>query len=374
VLKFRFHKELIVLLFVCVSFSIAPGKMAANSDADPSVTSFLNELYALRANLLIHQDQVQIKQHYVHGHKTSDFAMRQEFKRAEYLQAWSEKRGIRFIDAKSNIRIIRIKFEGDLARISLVQSLKLQYAYLHSNAPAQSFGIGTRHALTLKKGDHGWLLYKEWYLDPLEENPNLIPVTSDGSKLPFVPNEPVMPPDNKYNRKRALAYANKYAGIAWGAGNHHRYNRNYKDYTGQGGDCTNFASQVIGDPKEGGGLPMTSAWRYHFGKEGSESWVRTDSFHHFLIRSGYGKMIASGAFRDIVKPTSKFPHGAVSKLLPGDLIAFVMHGDVDHFSVVVGFDHQGYPLVNSHTADRYRVPFDLGWDKYTQYLLIHIQG
>jgi len=142
----------------------------------------------------------------------------------------------------------------------------------------------------------------------------------------------------------------------------------------QGGDCTNFASQVIGDPKEGGGLPMTRNWRYFYGKEGSESWIRTDSFKHFLIRSGYGKVIASGGFQDIVRPTAKFPHGAVSQLLPGDLIAFVMHGDVDHFSVVVGFDHQGYPLVNSHTADRYRVPFDLGWDKYTKYLLIHIQG
>ncbi|MDT2264397.1 hypothetical protein P7H17_02880 [Paenibacillus larvae] len=38
----------------------------------------------------------------------------------------------------------------------------------------------------------------------------------------------------------------------------------------------------------------------------------------------------------------------------------------------MGHDAKGYPLVNSHTADRYRVPFDLGWDKSTKYLLIHI--
>ncbi|WP_379344209.1 amidase domain-containing protein [Paenibacillus sp. GCM10027629] len=350
-----------------------PRKMVAISDEERNVTSFLNELYALRANLLIHNHQVQIEQHYVHGHKASDYAMRQELKRAEYIHTWGEKRGIRFIDAKSDIRITRIQFDGDLARISLVQSLKLSYFYLQSYAPSQSFGIGTRHALTLKKNGHGWLLYKEWYLDPLEENPKLIPITSDGSALPFVPNHQDIPSGSKYNRKRAIAYANKYAGIAWGAGNRHRYNRSYKDYTTVGGDCTNFASQVIGDPKEGGGLPMTSKWRYLYGKEGSESWIRTDSFHQFLIRSGYGKMIASGLFSDIVKPTEKFPHGAVSQLLPGDLIGFVMHGDVDHFSVVVGYDNQGYPLVNSHTADRYRVPFDLGWDRHTKYILIHIR-
>lgn len=84
-------------------------------------------------------------------------------------------------------------------------------------------------------------------------------------------------------------------------------------------------------------------------------------------------MIAKGKFPDVVKPSEKHPAGAIAKLQPGDLIGYEMKGDVDHFSVVVGFDDYGYPLVNSHTADRYRVPFDLGWDRYTSYWLIHIR-
>jgi len=34
-------------------------------------------------------------------------------------------------------------------------------------------------------------------------------------------------------------------------------------------------------------------------------------------------------------------------------------GRLEHLAVVVARDSRGYPLVNSHTADRYRVPWDL---------------
>ncbi|UVI33412.1 amidase domain-containing protein [Paenibacillus spongiae] len=274
--------------------------------------------------------------------------------------------------ATSEIRIVRIKFSTDIAKVSFVQSLKLSYVYDDRNLPEQSMGIGTRHAVVLKKMGARWFVSSEWYLDPLEENPNLIPESVDGYAPAKVP-RPGLSLGRHYNRQRAVAYANKYAGIAWGAGNNHRYNPRYLDYTGKGGDCTNFASQVIGDIKEGGGLRMSQGWRYYYPKGGSQSWVQTDAFKNFLIRSGYGTVIANGHYSDLLKPSKKYAHGAISRLMPGDLIAYVMKGDVDHFSIVVDFDDNGYPLVNSHTADRYRVPFDLGWDKHTKYILIHMK-
>jgi hypothetical protein len=119
---------------------------------------------------------------------------------------------------------------------------------------------------------------------------------------------------------------------------------------------------------------MKSGWHYLYGNGGSQAWVQTDAFRNFLIRSGYGRIIGQGSFSDIVQSVNERQlHLDKTQLLPGDLIAYVLKGDVDHFSVVVGFDQSGYPLVNSHTADRFRVPFDLGWDKHTKYLLIHIQ-
>lgn len=118
---------------------------------------------------------------------------------------------------------------------------------------------------------------------------------------------------------------------------------------------------------------MKSGWHYSYGNGGSQAWVQTDAFKNFLIRSGYGRIIGQGSFSDVVRAVNGQQHQYRPQLLPGDLIAYVLKGDVDHFSVVVGFDGGGYPLVNSHTADRFRVPFDLGWDRSTKYLLIHIQ-
>ncbi|MCK9911927.1 amidase domain-containing protein, partial [Microbacteriaceae bacterium K1510] len=86
-------------------------------------------------------------------------------------------------------------------------------------------------------------------------------------------------------------------------------------------------------------------------------------FKHFLVRSGYGKVLMRGTFEQVTKPTKQHPKGAIAELQPGDLIAYEWHGGIDHFSVVSARDDNGYLLVNSHTADRYHVPWDMGWDK-----------
>ncbi|MFD0696768.1 amidase domain-containing protein [Paenibacillus sp. GCM10027628] len=349
---------------------------AADTDQETrDIQAFLSKLFNERTRLLIDRQPEAIHHFYENTDKISQFAYEQELLRSNYINTWAEKRSIVFSAAKSNIQINRIKKEGDLAKVSLKHSLQLSYVYNTDKYNPQLFGIGTRHALTLKKMNGEWFVHREWYTDPLTENPKLIPEFNGFPNPAFLKSKTytVQKGDvakKGYNRERALVYANKYAGAAWGAGNDHRYNKKYMDYTYQGGDCTNFASQVLGDKDEGGGLRMKSGW--HYRSEGSQAWVRTDSFKDFLLHSGYGRLVAKGYFTDVVKPNDKFSGGAVAALKPGDLIAYEMDGDIDHFSILVGFDYNGYPLVNSHTADRYRVPFDLGWDKNTKYLLIHI--
>ncbi|WP_233182995.1 amidase domain-containing protein [Paenibacillus sonchi] len=301
-------------------------------------------------------------------------AFRHERNRTEYMNTWADKRNIKLIHADSSIRIIRRTISGDTAKVSLVHSLKIAYVYNKKIIPEQFFGVGTRHFMTLKKSNGNWKIAREWYLDPLDENPRKIAEKPKGA-APSVKSKSDQDEDKNFNRTRAVAYANKYAGAAWGAGNQHHYNKKYLDYTGKGGDCTNFASQVIGDPEEGGGLQMKGGWRYFYKSGGTQTWVHTDSLSRFLLRSGYGKLIAKGNYQQIMCPSKKYPGGAVSELQPGDLVGYILrHDDTDHFSVIVGFDDSGYPLVNSHTADRYRVPFDLGWDEDTKYQLFHIKG
>ncbi|WP_246001053.1 amidase domain-containing protein [Brevibacillus panacihumi] len=365
--------RLLLLVGMSILMGITPLHANAfgldNKGDKEEISLFLSQLYKDRNDFLIKQNPEAINKYYRMTERTSRYAYQMEVKRAKYLYSWAEKRGLRIVEAEPFIRIVRIKMDGNVARVILAQSAKISYAYKSSDLPLQSFGVGTRHALTIKKEDNGWVVKKEWYLDPLEENPNLIPDSPPGfPRLSSMEHTPKS--KGRYNREQAVAYANKYAGLAWGAGNENRYNREYKDYTPLGGDCTNFTSQVLGDKKEGGGLRMTGAWRYRGG--GSRAWVQTDAFERFLLYSGYGTLIAKGTFTEISRSSKKHPDGAIAKLVPGDVIGYSLDGDTDHFSIVVGHDVKGYPLVNSHTADRYRVPFDLGWDKNTKYILIHI--
>jgi hypothetical protein len=363
----KFKRYVIFALLVCSLFS-CPAALAEEEQSDATIQSFLNELFSKRAQFLVMRKPEAIKPYYLEDYKPSVYALRQEMRRSKYLNRWAEKRKITLLEAKDRIRIIRIKLQGDQAKVSLINSLQLTYSYPNKLLHSESFGLGTRHGLTLKRTDDGWHVMREWYLDPFDVDGKLIP---DGSLLlndevySEAKPEAVISKPLKYNRLKAVAYAQKYAGAAWGAGNNNRYNPRYRDYTYIGGDCTNFASQVIGDP-EGGGLPMRGGWRYTSGG-GTEGWVRTDSLKSFLFNSGYAKLVARGHYEHVIK------REAIDKLQVGDLVAYeIGHGNVDHFAVIVGFDANRYPLVNCHTADRYAMPFDLGWDKYTKYLFIHM--
>lgn len=353
----------------------------ANGENKKEISAFLEKLYQARSQLLRQRSDSLVAPFYSSSDPKSAQALRQELNRSLYMQTWAKKRGLQITESEGRIRIFRLRSSGNLATASLIHSTKVSYTYRPDlQLPKQTFGFGTRHALTLKKIDGQWKVLQEYYLDPMDENPDLIPAESVKgfpqkvlALSPSVPDPKVTSKKSRYNRERAVAYANKYAGAAWGAGNKGRYNPKYRDYTYVGGDCTNFASQVVGDPEEGGGLRMTGDWRYWYKAGGSHTWVQTDRFKQFLLWSGYGRMVAKGSFSDVVGPSKQFPQGAMATLQPGDLIAYAFKGDVDHFSIVVGRDINGYPLVNSHTADRYHMPFDLGWDRSTQYMLIRIQ-
>ncbi|MED0679851.1 amidase domain-containing protein [Aneurinibacillus thermoaerophilus] len=360
----------------------APAQIWAEEQkrSEDGISSFLHRLFEARTQLLIHNTPNKITSFYLPKEKASRFALLHEQQRAKYLHAWAKKREVTFTEAKGSIRIARIKSRGDTAEIFLLHTLKLTYRYTGQSKQTHSFGIGTRHSIKLKKIQGAWHVAREWYLDPIEENPYTIP--SDSVKNPFPmdsssirdekQNQTSFVSKRRFNREKAINYANKYAGAAWGAGNNHRYNPKYLDYHYNGGDCTNFASQVIGDPEEGGGLPMRGDWYYRYKQGGNTAWVQTDSFKHFLIRSGYGKQIAKGYYADVMTPTPSHPQGALARLQPGDLIGYEINGDIDHFSIVTGRDSNGYVFVNSHTGDRYHVPWDLGWDQYTKFVLIHI--
>ena len=113
--------------------------------------------------------------------------------------------------------------------------------------------------------------------------------------------------------------------------------------------CANFASQCL---YESNVFRKTSSWNVDK-KSATRAWCNAQGFKDYLLWSGRASLISRGSFSQVYKNAYK--------LLPGDIIAYEKKGKVTHISIVTGLDSKGYPLVNSHTTDRFHVPWDLGW-------------
>jgi hypothetical protein len=343
-------------------------------------------IYNSRSAALVSGDTSVLNQFFDVSQKYGQWALEHETKRVQYLKQWSSQRGIKFTNIESTVRIKKIYPKHNGVRMALEESYKFDYIYPQDeDASTNSFGVGIRHTVDLIKKDDKYLIYTDWYTDCFEDalsgfSGNTQSNTSYNSEESSLNEDYYVFEVNfnhHYNREQAVQYADKYCGAAWGSGNDFKYNKKYTDYNGIGGDCTNFASQVLGD-KEAGGLMQDGGWHFSYSKNGngagSRAWVNADGFKDYLLYSGKGTVIKRGNFKELTTPTPEYPNGMVSRLDVGDLVCYAKKEDIDHFAVVTGFDRHGYPLVNSHTTDRYHVPWDLGWgDTRIKFYLIHIR-
>lgn len=357
----------------------------------------LETMFNRRADAILTGDPDPLAPLYDTNSKYGRWALDHEQRRVKYIKAWAEKRGIKITRAMSCLRAQRVEIKDNTAWISLTQNAYLDYVYADDCSECVNrFGIGTRHLVELAYKQGNWLIRRDWYTDPLDEdtlvpevNPACLPggmakwrsrndkewMSSQGNdQSGRMTQAPPSGSKGAYNREAAVDYAMKYCGVSLDQNHAARYNPKYKDYTGNGGDCTNFVSQVLAD-KEAGGLPTDYVWYYSHsisGRGGSRAWVQAETFANYLQHSGRATQIARGLFHEVTAPTSDSPEGAIQRLREGDLIGYEEKGRIEHFAVVVGRDSHGYVLVNSHTADRCRVPWDLGWDQKTVFRLFRI--
>jgi hypothetical protein len=329
---------------------------------DPGVAKVLNELYAARAQALVTGAAPKgLEDYYDLSTQGGRFALAHELGRINYVQAWAPARQLQVVDAATLVTNLRIKLEGDKATVSLISRTKLGYKYGGLDTVNQ-MGTGSWHWLEMtRKGDR-WLVAREFYLDAM----------GDEWTQPFVPADKAPPKEvapptaaaarGRIDREGARAYAETYCGAAWGCGNNSDYNQRYQSYKNLGGDCANFASQVL---TEGGKLKPDWVWKRGGKGAGSACWVNAQSFVKYLQSSGRGSLVARGKYAQ-VEP-------ALSKLKPGDIVGYQRKGTITHVSVITGVDSAGVPVVAAHTADRFRNPWDLGWDKDTIFWLIHLR-
>lgn len=330
----------------------------------------IEKIYGLRSKAFTSLDLKSLVPLFDTSKNYGKWSLDHEIKRIKYLYEWGYKRNIKFTDVVSSINLKRVKHSGNKLSVYLNEVLTFNYMYKSDPDPVNnSFSIGLRHNIVLINKEDKWVVYNDWYTDCFEDALDLYNgdlTVPDTSKLKAynIANSPKNAQEMLWGndrRIRLVEYADKY---------YHNYNKKYIDFTGIGGDCTNFASQALSD-KEGAALKFNGGWYCSKG-HGSKAFVNTDAFKNYLIYSGRGRLIKVGTFENLVKQTDYYPNGAISKLIPGDLVAYDKKNNIDHFAIVTGFDSHGYPLINSHTTDRYHVPWDLGWaNSNIKFHLIH---
>lgn len=362
-----FLSILFILLLLAFIHFFKNNPVINQSNNQEEVTSKVEEIFKLRNSSILTNDETSIKNIYDLNTKYGTWAYEHEVKKLKYLHNWSEKQGVKFININPKIVIRSIKGGNGIYNINLMCSTEYVYVYENANSEIEdtetinSFRIGTSHSLRLNNTDNKWFITKEWYTDPFADSLNLDNIKANDIKE-YILSQPSRDFSNLNSRRvSAVEYADKYCGTAAEEKYGYKYNRKYGDFNPLGGDCANFASQIL---YEGGKFKKTAGWNFDKLK-GTKAWLNAQGFKDYMIGSGRASVIAKGNYSQVYK--------ASYKLQPGDFVAYEKKGRITHISVVTGADSKGYSLVNCHNTDRYRVPWDLGWsDKNIKFWLVRV--
>lgn len=316
--------------------------------SETEVFALVDGIFHSRNQAILQGNLTALANLYDRSTRNGIWAYEHQAKKEKYLRNWCYKQGVKLSTIKSLVRLRQVRPKNNGIRATLLASTEYRYFYENEPAIVNLMRIGTYHSLDMVQRDGQWRISREWYTDPFADALTMDKGQADADHL-FIPSQ--KPRDFSglsQRRLKAVAYADAYCGAAANDEEGFKYNPKYRNYNYSGGDCANFASQVL---HEGGGFHKTYAWNY--GKGASRAWVNAHAFNRYMLNSGRASKIAYGTYNQVLK--------ASYELLPGDYIAYEKKGKVTHISVVTGADSKGYTLTNSHNADRYRVPWDLGY-------------
>ncbi|WP_010166378.1 amidase domain-containing protein [Candidatus Epulonipiscium viviparus] len=310
-------------------------------------TKILSEIITNRNEYVLTENYEGLENLYNLDVKVSRYAFEREVIKAKYLKTWAQKQGVTFTDIVSNLKLRKVRDRLD-SLYGMTCNICTTYTYFYNDEPEKLniFSLGTSHYIHLKEEEDQYKIVKEWYTDPFSDSLEMELAEPDehtqflmAQELPdFIPNETL---------QKAIEYAQTYCGIGADE-NMFKYNKQYMDCNSLGGDCANFASQIM---YESGAFKKNEKWNYT--DEGTKTWVNAQELSLYLINSGRGNRIAQGSYETIYK--------AAFKLRPGDIVAYEKNDRITHVSTVTSLDSKGYPLVTCHNTDRLAVPYDLGW-------------
>lgn len=316
---------------------------------DGEVAGMVKYVIKTRSDAIVGKSRELLKKLYDTGTKYGSWAYEYELKKIKYIDRWEQKQGIRFVRIEPEIVVRSVRQSGDKISVNLLCSTEYKYVYEDKPDEINSFRIGTYHALDILKKEDGWVISKEWYKDPFADSMNLNGFAAESVKKYILSGNARDFSGISSRRKQAVKYAEQYCGAANDPEYGYKYNKKYRNYNSLGGDCANFASQIL---HEGGKFKKNRLWNYD-SKGATRAWLNASGFKSYMLYSGRASLVAYGSYEKVYK--------ASYKLLPGDFIAYEKKGDITHISVVTGADSRGYSLVSCHNTDRNKVPWDLGW-------------
>lgn len=368
-LKFKNKYIKIIVMSLCLILPLGLGSIiyklnskvseieAIKIDEDDQIKQqyqlLLQNLFDYRNKAILEQNEEILTELYDTDKKTGLWAYEHEVEKMKYLKNWSSKQGVTFNDIKTKVKIRKVKEkETDLYGIICNVATDYNYSYENEKDVKNIFRIGTEHYLNVKIKDNQYIITKEWYTDPFADSLNLENIKSDDIRSYILAQQK---PDIQLTQEqqKAIDYAHRYCGVSTEEEYEFKFNREYKNFNPDGGDCANFASQIM---YESGRFKKNSIWNYN-NRDGTKAWVNAQGFKNYILNSGRGSLICKGSYEETYKESYN--------LRPGDFVAYEKGGRITHVSTVTGMDSKGYPLVTCHNTDRLLVPWDLGWSNKT---------
>ncbi len=347
-----------------ISAFIMKGTSNNKTEQETEISKFqllLENLFDHRNKAILTQNDEVLKKLYDIDHKFGLWAYEQEVTKMKYLQNWSYKQGVKFNDIKTRVKVRKVK-EKEENLYGIICAVSTEYNYSYENQPEvkNMFRIGTYHYLNMRIIDNEYIITKEWYTDPFADSLHLDNIKSDDIRN-YIMSKDKIEISLTNEQIKGVEYAHKYCGAAADEEHGMKFNPEYKDFNPDGGDCANFASQIM---YESGRFKKNGTWNY-YNNSGTKAWVNAQGFKNYLLNSGRGSLICKGSFEDVYK--------LAYSMTPGDIVAYEKGGRITHVSTVTGADSKGYPLVTCHNTDRMLVPWDLGWsDKAIRFHLIKV--
>ncbi|GAB6167972.1 amidase domain-containing protein [Clostridium carnis] len=355
-----------------------------SENTSDSILPFINDLFSTRNSSFSTGNVENLYKYYDITQLYGKYSLSHEFKRISYLRDWASERDVSFSKIESYPHIISLKNKDNIYKLTLREEYKFSYFYNDLPNINNDFGFSIFHTIDLEKLGNSYAIIKDYYLDCFQEGLNDYKFTLKEKELPITKFKTYdinykfknnsLENSTDYDRKSAVEYANKYCGISFANSTDSRYNPNYYTCISSCGNCTNFVSQCLSDNIAGGKLPQDNLWNYNYneskGVVASDAWVSSSKLVNYLLDSKKGSIVLSGSLENILKALNS----EELNIMQGDLITYNIYDSIEHSAIITDFDSKGYPLVNSNSIDKYKVPFDLGWtNKNTSFNIISIK-